>query len=230
MLERGVISFPKSGRTWIRLFLEYYRRFTGMGSRAIVVYRHDPNRLDFKKRVLLIRHPCDVMVSYYFHKKIRRRVKRSMHGFIRSQRYGVYSLNRWYLVLPEHENQLIVRYEDMFDTPIWIDMLNFLDIPFYEEAFNKAIEKTQFDTIRSNLEEISKFPSPWRYLAADQGRYNLLEPENPEAHKFRRGKVGGYVDYLDKEDIDYILDNFTLGEALEPYRQQYLLESEEYGI
>lgn len=60
-------------------------------------------------------------------------------------------------------------------------------------------------------------------------RSGLIEPKNPEAHKFRRGKVGEYVDYLGEEDIRYILDNFTLGENLETYRQQYLLESEGYS-
>jgi len=222
--ERGVISFPKCGRTWIRLFLEYYRRFTHLGGRAVVICRHDTDKGDFKKRVLLIRHPCDVMVSYYLHKKIRRRRGgRSIRSFIRSQRVGIPFFNKQYREWSKRkDNQLVVRYEDMFDAQIWIDMLEFFDIPLFMEAFNEAIEKTKFANVRSNLEEISKFPSAWRYLAAEDGNYNLLEPKSPEAHKFRRGKVGGYVDYLNEDDIEYILDNFTLGENLEPYRQQYL--------
>ena len=224
--ERGVVSYPKTGCTWIRLFLEYYRLFTGIKfKRMQVVFRHD-DKLEFRRRVLLIRHPCDVMVSYYMHRTVRIKTQMSMAQFVRGKRYGIPCWNERYTAWAEREtNQMVVRYEDLFDDGVWIDMLEFFDIPFYEGAFRQARDKTEFDTIRHNLAEIATFPSAWRYLAAEHGKYNVIKPGNPEAHKFRRGVVGGYVDYLNEEDIAYILDNFTLGERLEPYRLQYLEES-----
>ncbi len=226
--ERGVVSFPKCGRTWIRLFLEYYRRLSGMGSRTVVIFRHD-NEFGFKKRVLLVRHPCDAMVSFWIHREVRRRAGEQVSDFIKSSQHGIPCFNRWYSMWSKRkQDQLVVRYEDMFEDEIWIDMLTFFDIPIKREAFDKAIEKTKFGNIRSNLSEIAQFPSAWRYLAAENGNYDLVNPNNPEAHKFRRGKVGGYVDYLDRDDIDYVLSNFTLGRNLESYRQQYLLDSERY--
>ena len=30
------------------------------------------------------------------------------------------------------------------------------------------------------------------------------DPGNPESYKVRRGKIGGYTDYLSREDLDYI--------------------------
>ena len=110
------------------------------------------------------------------------------------------------------ENQIVVCYEDLFDQQVWRDLLTFYDIKIDENAFDRAIEMTQFNTIRDNLEEIAKFPSAWRYLAAENGAYDVVHPENNESQKFRRGKVGGYLDYLCQEDIDYILDNFSLGQ------------------
>jgi len=194
----------------------------------MVFFRHD-DRWDYKRRVLLIRHPCDVMVSYWVHKTVRGKTKVPISNFIRHRRVGIPRFNKWYTRWSQREHdQLVVRYEDLFDTQTWATMLEFWYIPVYPMEFQQAIEKTQFDTIRENLEEIAEFPSAWRYLATMHGRYHVIDPKDPEAHKFRRGKVGGYVDYLGQDDIDYILGNFTLGESLEPYRQQYLLESEKY--
>ena len=215
----GVVSFPKCGRTWIRLFLAYYVRDTGI--KTFVSFRHD-NKVNYKKRILMIRNPCDVMVSLYFHYSVRRHIKTNISKFIRGWR-GIPLFNSLYETWSEREdNQLVVRYEDMFSEKVWVDMLEFFDIPIHKEAFDNAIENTKFDNIRNSLDEIKKLPSSWRYLAAQRGNYNIVHPDNPEAHKFRRGKVDGYVDYLDDEDIGYIRDNFTLGKSLANYTQRYM--------
>lgn len=220
-----MVSFPKAGRTWIRLFLEYYKRFAGRRQGG-VFFRHD-DRIYFERQVLLIRHPCDVMVSFHIHRVERRKAGGAIGRFIRTNSHGIPFFNRCYTQWSQREdNQLVIRYEDLFDSQAWLAMLEFFGFPFDEAAFDNAREKTRFDNIRNNLEEIKGFPGAWRYLAAEHGKYNVVEPKNPEAHKFRRGKVGGYVDYLSEDDISYILDTFTLGKNLESMRQQYLLESE----
>ena len=48
-----------------------------------------------------------------------------------------------------------------------------------------------------------------------------LNPEENDAHKFRRGKPGGYVDYLSKEDIEFVRDNFDFGKGLEQHTDYY---------
>jgi hypothetical protein len=101
-------------------------------------------------------------------------------------------------------------------------MLDFWEIPLVEDAFRQSLEMTKFSNIRANLEQISQtFSSPWRYLAAEHARYNVLEPSHPDYHKFRRGVVGGYVDYMSDEDIIYVRDNFSLGEKLKYYEDEY---------
>jgi hypothetical protein len=219
--ERGVVSFPKSGRTWIRLFYQYYSNYTGARSKTRVVFRHE-DKPEMKRRVLLIRHPCDVMVSNYMHKKMRRRTKQAVGEFIRNENRGLPLHNKLLTEWSKRtENQMVVRYEDLFEPDEWLRIFDFFETPFQQEAFDKAFENTKFENIRDNLEEIATFPSAWRYLAAEHGKYNVIHPKNPESHKFRRGMVGGYVDYIGQKTVNYILDNFTFGENLEEYAEQY---------
>jgi hypothetical protein len=46
----------------------------------------------------------------------------------------------------------------------------------------------------------------------DRFRFRLVDPGNPDSYHVRRGKAGGYVDYLSLEDIAYC------DEILERYR------------
>jgi hypothetical protein len=221
----GLVSFPKCGRTWVRLFLEYYKRNSETKIKQQLIFRHI-DEFEFKKRILLIRHPCDVMVSFHFHRTVRTKMDLNIHDFIRHPQCGIPAFNDVYKKWSKRQNnQLIVRYEDMFNESIWIDILNFLDIPIYEKAFDVAIENTKFDTIKKNIADFINFPSAWRYLAAERGNYNVIYPTNPNAHKFRRGKIGEYIHHLSNDDINYILENFTLGENLEEYKKQYIMMS-----
>ena len=98
--KRGVVSFPKCGRTWIRLFLYYYWMFTGIEwSEMEVVFSHE-RPIKFKRHILLIRHPCDVMVSYFLHAKLRRShegSKMAIERFIRNEKYGLPHFNEFYI-------------------------------------------------------------------------------------------------------------------------------------
>jgi hypothetical protein len=167
------------------------------------------------------------MVSFYMHETQRKKGNVTISQFIRGKFKGIPKFNKMYIHWSQRtENQMVVRYEDLFVPDTWVDILNFLNIPIIQEPFDQSIEATKFDNIRANMDKIAKFPSAWRYLAAEHGNFDVVHPTNPEGHKFRRGKVCGYVDYLDKDDINFILDNFTFGENLEEYKQEYILMSQ----
>lgn len=220
VFERGVVSYPKCGRTWIRLFFEYYGRFTGDHPMDVIVYAHD-DRYEIKRRILLVRHPCDVMVSLYFHKKMRVKMKASLSQLIRSK-HILPTFNKLYENWSERiEGQQVVQYENLFDISSWFELVEFLNIPIDDEAIDKSFEKTKFKNVRKNMEEINTFDSAWRFLPAEHGKYRVLNPKSPDAHKFRRGVIGGYSDYMDEDDIKFIMDNFTLGKNLEPIAQEY---------
>lgn len=100
-----VVSFPKSGRTWVRAMLTrlYHTRFGTpdnllirldnlhkLDSRIpVIFFTHDGDKLasvkdlvsdksayDGKNIVVLVRHPGDVIVSLYYHQKHRRAHRR----------------------------------------------------------------------------------------------------------------------------------------------------------
>ena len=218
--ERGLLTLPKSGRTWVRLFIQYYSQYSGLVKESAILIKHnDYHHVD--RRALLIRHPCDVMVSYFLHRKMRTKGTNNFPVFVRSKR-GLPVFNQNYTEWSERGSyQAVFRYEDLFVIDTWREMFEFWEIPIVDDALEYAFENTKFDNIRKNLSEIQSFPSSWRYLAAQHGLFNVLEPDHNDYHKFRRGIVGGYVDYMSEEDIEYVLGSFTLGDGLEVYAQDY---------
>ena len=65
MAIKLLLSFPKSGRTWIRFFMGVYGNL--IGKQIDILFKHydKANR----KRLLLVREPCDILVSLYFQYK-----------------------------------------------------------------------------------------------------------------------------------------------------------------
>jgi hypothetical protein len=198
-----VLSYPKSGRIWIRAFFKIYEELTGIPIRT--KWKHQPFRKKpEKQRLLLVRKPHDILVSLYFHYKYQSKKKENlmreinMPSFIRS-RYGAVSLSRrWSMWINDGVEQLEIRYEDLFNC-IWEDILKYFKIKIDKEAIIKAHEKCRFDNIRKNLKQFNDH----HFLARENGKLTA-NPQNPETHRIRRGKPNGYIDYLNKEDINYI--------------------------
>jgi len=212
-----VTSFPKTGRTWITLFFSYYTRYSGEGKPLHTT--HHTNPLSYKKNVLLIRNPCDVFVSLYFHKKYRNGYE--LPGFGEFIRVWLPVFNKSHREWAKYtDNKMVVRYEDLFERETWKKMLRHFDMGMNKRIFNVAMDRTKFDNVKNNLRKTKEFSNYWRYLAIEDGRHTLTPKEN-NAHKFRRGKAGGYVDYLSKEEIAFVRDNFDLGKGLEQHTAYY---------
>jgi hypothetical protein len=57
-----------------------------------------------------------------------------------------------------------------------------------------------------NALEFSRFGNMRKMEASLEYDRQLLQPgdvNDPESYKVRRGKIGGYVDYLDPSDVEY---------------------------
>jgi len=225
-----IISYPKSGRTWLRSLLgkalcEYYgidekfvlqtqflTRNTKLlptqfshdmkGSELWNELETDKSRYRHKKVVFMTRQPHDVMVSFYFHVKNRnKKFNGSISEFIRSDRWGIKKLlnfNKiWYSNQGIFEDFLLIKYEDMHEdtNACLFSLLNFIgvrDVP--KSVIKNAVEFCNIENMRK-MEIANKL---------NDHRLSSNNINDKEALKVRKGKIGGYIDYLSEEDIDYI--------------------------
>jgi hypothetical protein len=228
-----VASYPKSGRTWLRFVLANYlndvfelgldvdfhtmfriipnsmadkelgwgvRRARGRSRCPFLVASHDPyQRALFFGRpiVFIVRDPRDVLVSRYFHKSRHYRdFDGNMKAFLRSEELGVpdYAryLNGWAKGLEGHRH-LAIAYEHMSRTPASVvgDVLRFLTVDVDPDALARAIDASTFESMRA-LEVRDGLPT------------RDYERDQEVSLRVRRGKVGGYIDYLDPDDVTYV--------------------------
>ena len=107
---------------------------------------------------------------------------------------------------------LLLRYETLQSNPLasFAALLRFLQLPDYGiDAVQDAVSFGAFDNLRA-LERNDAFFN-WRLSPPKDG--------DPEGYKIRRGKVGGYRDYLSAADIAYVDD--YLSETLDDYYAFY---------
>lgn len=228
-----ILSYPKTGRTWLRALVgkalvERYALppervldtdvLTGMaglpragfyhdGSAMIdgLTYRElDAGKASYRgKRVLLLgRDVRDTLVSAYF--QATRRVGTfggPIGAFVRDDRYGVEKVlafyRQWESARGVPDAFAFLRYEAMHAQPAASlrAVLAFLGAQDVSDAIvDAAVAFGSFDNLRQAESE-------------DRFRSHMLRTgssADPESFKVRKGKVGGYRDYLAPEDIAYI--------------------------
>lgn len=165
-----------------------------------------------KKIVLLIRDPRDIAVSQYFQWKFRMRpVKKLLndypaHGaevpifdFVMDANVGLPAiigfLETWERELPKVRDSVVLRYEDMRADPAAVlgRVLGFLGTPGSDAQIEEAVAYASYDNMKQ-LEEKRVF-----WLSG--GRLKPGDHDNPQSYKVRRGKVGGYRDYFDDQQV-----------------------------
>jgi hypothetical protein len=161
-----------------------------------------------KKLVYLERDPRDVMVSLYFQVTGRFRDIFRYHGtiseFIRDGYFGARNLGRFRLMWAEIIARLgfpTVSYEECHrDTQATLRrILAYYEFDVDPARLSRAVANAEFGKMK-RLEQSGSFPHHW------------LRPRN-HSPKVRRGKVGGFNDVLNQEDIDYLNDIFDLASS-----------------
>jgi len=197
-----------------------YDNFHKQNSGAAIVYfshghylRHrltEPawqQRFASKPIVFMVRHPIDVAVSEYFQSTKRATDQKrellgvsrdeSMFRFVTESKVGLPAtidyLNHWVPILQTLENATMVRYEDMRAHPIETlgVLVEFVGAPFSRAEIQEAVEFASFDNLKK-LEKENFFHNQ---------RLQARDPDDPNSFKVRRGKVGGYVDYFDQDEL-----------------------------
>jgi len=228
-----ILSYPKTGRTWLRMLLGKYlclcyslddsqvletKTLTSLAGVEPTRFSHDgsdlsllksfrniePSRGQYRSRkVLLLRRSIeDSMVSAYFQATKRTRIfEGSISEFLRDERFGVEKFTRFYQAWFEQKDRVrkfaTVSYEGMH-----------ADTASVLRSVLECIGNITVD--EQTIQESVKYCSFINMRAVEQSR-KLLKfamrspaPGDPDSSKVRRGVVGGYVDYLSAEDLEFI--------------------------
>jgi hypothetical protein len=121
----------------------------------------------------------------------------SMWKFVRHSDIGlpflIDYLNTWMLNFSGLERAVMIRYEELRAQPAenlrQIGAL--MDPPFSDAEIEEAVSFGSFENLRK-LEMEGHFR---------HGGLNLRNANDPETYKVRRGKVGGYRDYFEPEQV-----------------------------
>ena len=167
-----------------------------------------------KKVIFLARDPRDVIVSSYFEMKKRGELfgenpyedrkavfEGELSEFIEQTRGGFDTILRYYNIWAASrdipQGFLLVRYEDMKRNPSEVlrRVLDFLGLQFITEAtLQEAVRYASFENMRK-MEREGNFQS---------GVLNPAQKSDEDSYKTRKGKVGGYSDYLTVDQIQHL--------------------------
>lgn len=174
----------------------------------------DKSRYKDSSVILLFRDPRDVTVSSFFQvtKRLKKEYTGTLSDFIRDKHHGLEKVIAFYRIWLRHldipQTTLIVSYEEMHDDAVATmkKILDFLQTPVPEKRLVALTEKFGFKNMQQ-MEKDGKFSGTYgKWLSPG-------DPEDPESFKTRKGKPGGYADYLSGEDIAWcneVLKNANL--------------------
>lgn len=225
-----LLWFPKTGGTWARLMMHtaICRHFDIAGAAPLELEPladldprvprlrpfHDdaphwkrPEQLrDHKERyrgrrvLLLVRDPRDAIVSLHLQVTKRWKVDPDMtlDEFVWRDRGSLRTMIRFYNIWAACRDVpaelLLVRYEDVHADPEGElrRMLDFVGLPEIDDAtVAEAVAVNRIDELRER-EKRGQYSSR---------RLKPGDAADPDSFKARRGKIGGFVDYLRPEDV-----------------------------
>lgn len=161
-----------------------------------------------KKVIFLTRDPRDILVSNYFEytrrggtEIARDTFAGDISSFIRHDIGGLKGLVGFYNVWAECQSVpaafLHITYEELSDNTraVFERCLDFLQWPQRDPAFLEEVMNFGSFANMRRLEESDTLKSP---------RLKPPRDGDPDGFKVRRGKVGGYIDYLSAEDVAFV--------------------------
>ena len=207
----SVVSFPKSGRTWLRVMLDHLKldaTYSHDGSDHSVaghVEEIQPASEAFagKTIVFLYRDPRDTVVSGFFQATKRIDIYRgSISDFIRDPRHGIEKIARfnleWLARGPDLGKFMPVTYEELqVDTAGTLArIVAFTGAERLDEAIRTAVDEASFEKMQQK-EAAGE-------LAKHYGKALIpRDCADPQSFKVREGIVGGFRKHLTEADIAF---------------------------
>jgi len=211
-----VVSYQKSGRTWVRFLLAKYFEltygidFTLELSTILhdqvpkIAFTHHFDDLEYFKNksiVMLTRDPRDIIVSHYHHCHNRElKFKGSLSKYIRSKHFSINNviefLNMQKRYASKYKNTFWMTYEALHENcfDVMSKLLKYFDIPVNKNNLRKAIKLSSF----KNMQHQEKHSS------SSHPRFGNPMSKDKNAFKVRKGKVGNYKHEILPRDLNYI--------------------------
>jgi hypothetical protein len=223
-----ITGFPKSGTTWLcrtldclldnkytiskhislnikrlyrskdhTIFFSYLNNPLPLCNQSIEVPNHD-------KCIVLYRDFKDIIVSCYFQQKYRENTNYSgtISEFIDFDYGGIKSIINFYRAIEEQgKDKEYLYYEKMKES---IRSLSIFD----KTKLDECLKFNSFDNMRQ--QETANYSNS-QITDSDLIELCPKDIKNINSYKTRNGKVGDYINYLSKEDIekiDRIIDNY----------------------
>lgn len=212
-----VVSFPKSGNTWVRFLIanmltekeeitfknvnDYVPgiyNFTNkinqqLGQRFIK--SHDPNFERYPKCIYIYRDYRDVLISYYHFQIAQKQFSGTFSEFIRSKNVLVFGQWRKHVLKAlEHQKKfpqriLILGYEQL--------IMDSLEQVREIESFCEINSKRELDEVVANCS--------FERLQSIEERYGKVF-ENDNLKFFRKGTAGQWKNVLSENDLEFVLN------------------------
>lgn len=210
------VSFPKSGRTYLRFMVgKYFQLKNNLKEKDILNYAENNGLIfthygayeeDFKvtKKELydegmiwLKRNRIDTIVSFYHHVKFRKKqYKPAFYDFLRSKKYGIEKLVKFESKVRKYKHKMIIDYEDLCSNPkhFLTRVLELIDEKPIEDYVDWAVEESSFDKMR-NAEITGR---------VDISEKDYIDKTDERQLKVRQGKIGQGKNFITEEDLEYI--------------------------
>lgn len=245
--DRLVAAYPKTGRTWLRFMMGNYLLQLADVNQEVdfqnvysvvpntlsgqvpgqpefdqslgipkVIFTHEtpnPDKTYPDETIYITRDPRDVMVSNWFHRtKQLGQYDGSLQDFIHDEQWGIDSFvnhaDSWLATVGQER---VIRYESLkLDTvATFLSACRLLDLVVSDDKAATAVEAASFGRMQA---------------IEDRGRVvgHNYDATDPNARRVRSGKVGGFRDYLNADDLRYIAERMDEGSGL--VGQFYTLE------
>lgn len=213
-----ITGFPKSGTTWLCRVLDCvlskeYRIRKNKTRNIKRIYSSNNIKITFSylenplfetslkvphhdKCVILYRNFKDILVSCYFQQKYRElKYNGTISEFIDFDYGGIRSIINFYNIIEEQgKNKEYIYYEKMNESLKSLSIIN-------KTKLDECLELNTFEKMRQK--EIDNYNN----LNIDPSDKIELCPKdikNVNSYKTRNGKIGDYINYLNKEDIEKI--------------------------
>lgn len=159
-----------------------------------------------KRIVLITRNPLDTLISFWMQRRHRgaKDYSGTLAEFLESPIFGLEKFFRFYGLWFDCRDRVrefkLLRYEDMRadSRSTLVGLLNYLEIPVQDRALRQALADSTFETMKK-VEASGEAPI---LKLSGYSIFGTADRSNPDAFHVRRGKVGGFRDYLGEQDVE----------------------------